>query len=90
MKFGASALYLLLAMTFVFALKASIQAWHLATGGGRLLSSEPGNFAGLLVAALVVFFMAPLQRFAEGARVTVARVTMTDQAACAARARHTG
>ncbi len=167
MKFGASALYLLLVMTFVFALAASIQAWHLATGAARtrarsfalafgfrdlcwgfvylavvwgvwrgtyaevptdpydptyiiymlgsllavpliaygilrtqlfdidlrirwtikqstlaaaavaiiyavsegaerLLSSELGNFAGLLAAALVVFFMAPLQRFAEG------------------------
>jgi hypothetical protein len=167
MKYGASALYLLLVMTFVFALVASVQAWHVATGAARtrarsfalafgvrdlcwgfvylavvwgvwngtfaevptdpydptyiiymlgtlfavpliaygilrtqlfdidlrirwtikqstlaaaavaiiyavsegaerLLSSELGNFAGLLAAALVVFFMAPLQRFAEG------------------------
>jgi hypothetical protein len=167
MKYGASALYLLLVMTFVFALAASIQAWHMATGAARtrarsfalafgvrdlcwgfvylavvwgvwngtyaevptdpydptyviymlgtllavpliaygilrtqlfdidlrirwtikqstlaaaavaiiyavsesaerLLSSELGNFAGLLAAALVVFFLAPLQRFAEG------------------------
>ncbi|MCJ7451661.1 MAG: hypothetical protein MUO39_04185 [Steroidobacteraceae bacterium] len=166
MKYGASALYVLLVMTFVFALVASIQAWHMATGAARtrarsfalafgvrdlcwgfvylavvwgvwrgtyaevptdpydptyiiymlgtllavpliaygilrtqlfdidlrirwtikqstiaaaavaiiyavsegaerLLSSELGNFAGLIAAALVVFFMAPLQRFAE-------------------------
>jgi hypothetical protein len=31
----------------------------------RLLSSELGNVFGLLAAAAVVFFMAPLQRFAE-------------------------
>jgi len=34
-------------------------------GADRLLSSELGNFAGLLASALVVFFLAPLQRFAE-------------------------
>jgi hypothetical protein len=34
-------------------------------GASRLLSSELGNVAGLLAAAAVVFFMAPLQRFAE-------------------------
>lgn len=34
-------------------------------GADRFLSSEFGNFAGLLAAALVVFFLAPLQRFAE-------------------------
>jgi hypothetical protein len=31
----------------------------------RFLTAELGNFAGLLAAALVVFFLAPLQRFAE-------------------------
>jgi hypothetical protein len=166
MKYGASALYLLLVLTFVFALVASVQAWHMAAGAARtrarsfalafgvrdlcwgfvylavvrgvwngtyaevptdpydptyiiymlgtllavpliaygilrtqlfdidlrirwtikqstvaaaavaiiyavsegaerLLSSELGNVAGLLAAAVVVFFMAPLQRFAE-------------------------
>ena len=35
-------------------------------GADRLLSAELGNFAGLLAAAVVVFFLAPLQRFAEG------------------------
>lgn len=35
-------------------------------GADRLLSAEFGNVAGLLAAALVVFFIAPLQRFAEG------------------------
>jgi len=38
----------------------------------RFLSAELGSFAGLLAAALVVFFLAPLQRFAE----RVALVTM--------------
>ncbi len=37
----------------------------LSEGADRLLSAELGNFAGLLAAALVVFFLAPLQRFAE-------------------------
>lgn len=37
----------------------------LSEGADRLLSSELGNFAGLLAAAVVVFFLAPLQRFAE-------------------------
>jgi hypothetical protein len=34
-------------------------------GASRLLSHEFGNAAGLLAAAVVVFFMAPLQRFAD-------------------------
>ena len=38
----------------------------------RFLSAELGNFAGLIAAALVVFFLAPLQRFAE----RVATITM--------------
>ena len=34
-------------------------------GADRFLSAELGNFAGLLAAAVVVFFLAPLQRLAE-------------------------
>ncbi len=37
----------------------------LSEGLDRLLSSELGNVAGLLVVELVVFLLAPLQRFAE-------------------------
>ena len=37
----------------------------LSESADRFLSSELGNFVGLLAAALVVFFLAPLQRFAE-------------------------
>jgi len=37
----------------------------LSEGADRLLSAELGNFAGLLAAGIVVFFLAPLQRFAE-------------------------
>jgi hypothetical protein len=37
----------------------------LSEGADRFLSAELGNFAGLLAAAVVVFFLAPLQRFAE-------------------------
>ncbi len=37
----------------------------LSEGADRLVSSEIGNFAGLLAAGIVVFFLAPLQRFAE-------------------------
>lgn len=37
----------------------------LSEGADRLLSAELGNFGGLFAAALVVFFLAPLQRFAE-------------------------
>ena len=38
----------------------------LSEGADRFLSAELGNVAGLLAAALVVFFLTPLQRFAEG------------------------
>jgi hypothetical protein len=34
-------------------------------GADRLLSSEFGNIAGLVASAMVVFFLVPLQRFAE-------------------------
>lgn len=34
-------------------------------GADRFLSSELGNVAGLLASAMVMFFLAPLQRFAE-------------------------
>ncbi|MDH3401958.1 MAG: hypothetical protein OEM03_13460 [Chromatiales bacterium] len=34
-------------------------------GAEQLLSAELGTFAGLLASAVVVFFLAPLQRFAE-------------------------
>ena len=34
-------------------------------GANRFLSSELGNIAGLIAAALVMFFLAPLQRFAD-------------------------
>jgi len=44
----------------------------ISEGADRLLSAELGNFAGLLAAAVVVFFLAPLQRFAE----SVATVAM--------------
>lgn len=37
----------------------------LSEGADRYLSSELGDSIGLLAAALVVFFLAPLQRFAE-------------------------
>jgi len=37
----------------------------LSEGADRFLSAELGNFAGLLAAAIVVFFLAPLQRFSE-------------------------
>lgn len=39
--------------------------YAVSEGASRLLSSELGNVAGLLAAAVVVFFLAPLQRFAE-------------------------
>jgi hypothetical protein len=38
----------------------------LSEGADRILSEELGNFAGLLASAIVIFFLAPLQRFAEG------------------------
>jgi len=44
----------------------------LTEAADRFLSAELGNFAGLLAAAIVVFFLAPLQRFAE----RVATITM--------------
>jgi len=44
----------------------------LTEAADRFLSAELGGFAGLIAAALVVFFLAPLQRFAE----RVATVTM--------------
>ncbi len=37
----------------------------LSEGADRVLSAELGNFAGLLAAGVVVFFLAPLQRLAE-------------------------
>jgi uncharacterized membrane protein YebE (DUF533 family) len=37
----------------------------LSEGADRFLSAELGDFAGLLAAAVVVFFLTPLQRFAE-------------------------
>lgn len=37
----------------------------LTEGANRLLSAKLGNFTGLLAAAIVVFFLVPLQRFAE-------------------------
>ena len=48
-------------------LAASILAilFILTEGADRLLSSELGNWAGLFAAAVVVFFLAPLQRFAD-------------------------
>jgi hypothetical protein len=39
--------------------------YALSEGASRLLSNELGNVAGLLGAAVVVFFLTPLQRFAE-------------------------
>ena len=37
----------------------------ISEGADRFLSAELGNFMGLLAAAIIVFFLAPLQRFAE-------------------------
>ena len=48
-------------------------------GADRLLSSELGNIAGLLAAALVMFFLAPLQRFAD--RVASAAMPNTQNTA---------
>lgn len=47
----------------------------LSEAADRVLSSELGNFAGLFAAAVVVFFLAPLQRFAE--RVATATMPHT-------------
>lgn len=38
----------------------------LSEGADRFLSAELGDWVGLLAAAVVIFFLAPLQRFAEG------------------------
>jgi hypothetical protein len=63
----------------------------LSEGADRLLSSELGNFAGLLAAALVVFFLAPLQRFAERvASVAMPNTHNTPEYAAFRRARNTG
>ena len=43
-------------MTFIFLV---------SEGADRFLSAELGSFAGLLAAAVIVFFLTPLQRFAE-------------------------
>lgn len=48
-------------------------------GANRFLSSELGNIAGLLAAALVMFFLAPLQRFAD--RVASAAMPNTQNTA---------
>ncbi len=43
-----------------------VAVFYLVTeGADRLLSSELGNWIGLLASALLVFFLAPLQRLAE-------------------------
>jgi hypothetical protein len=47
----------------------------MSEGASQLLSNELGNVAGLLAAAVVVFFLAPLQRFAE--RVATAAMPNT-------------
>lgn len=39
--------------------------FFISEGASNFLSAELGNFAGLLAAAVVMFFLAPLQRFAE-------------------------
>ena len=43
-------------ITFIF---------FVSEGADRLFSAELGNWAGLVAAAIVVFFLTPLQRFAE-------------------------
>lgn len=43
-----------------------VAVFYLVTeGADRVLASELGNWAGLLASALLIFFLAPLQRFAE-------------------------
>jgi hypothetical protein len=45
---------------------AFFTVFYLVTeGADRLLASELGNWIGLLASASLVFFLAPLQRFAE-------------------------
>ena len=51
--------------------------YALSEGASRLLSNELGNVAGLLGAAVVVFFLAPLQRFAERVATVAMRSTFT-------------
>ena len=48
----------------------------ISEGADRFLSDELGNWAGLLASALVVFFLTPLQRFAE--RVASAAMPNTE------------
>lgn len=48
----------------------------ISEGADRLLAAELGSWAGLFAAAIVVFFLAPLQRFAE--RVAVAATPNTE------------
>lgn len=48
----------------------------ISEGADRILAAELGNWAGLFAAAIVVFFLAPLQRFAE--RVAVAAMPNTE------------
>ncbi len=47
----------------------------ISEGAAQFLEAELGNFAGLLAAAVVMFFLAPLQRFAE--RVATAAMPNT-------------
>jgi hypothetical protein len=42
-----------------------VVVYLVSEGADRFLSEELGNWAGLLASALVVFFLTPLQRFAE-------------------------
>ncbi len=45
---------------------AFVAVFYLVTeGADRVLASELGNWIGLLASAMLVFFLAPLQRFAE-------------------------
>ena len=53
--------------------------YMVSEGADRLLSSELGNIAGLLAASLVMFFLAPLQRFAD--RVAAAAMPNTHNTA---------
>ncbi len=43
----------------------------ISEGAAQFLATELGNFSGLLAAAVVMFFLAPLQRFAEGVAAKV-------------------
>ncbi len=57
----------LIAVTMCWSLAAIFVAlvYLLSEGADRFLSAELGNWTGLLASAVVVFFLAPLQRFAE-------------------------